>query len=95
MDDAHEDASGEENFPLGIALAAAPTKTTVQCGMASNEPKVSITKAFHRDLEQAIAGVAVRYNLNTGGVGIAHQRDGLIVICRLRGDDAPPPVPES
>lgn len=76
-------------------MATAPKKTTVQCGMASNEPRVSITKAFHRDLEQAITGVAVRYNLNAGGVGIAHQRDGLIVICRLRGDDAPPPVPES
>lgn len=63
--------------------------------MADTNQKVSITKAFHRDLEHAIAGVAVRYNLNTGGVGIAHQRDGLIVICRLRGDDAPPLVPES
>lgn len=63
--------------------------------MADTNQKVSITKAFHRDLEHAIAGVAVRYNLNAGGVGIAHQRDGLIVICRLRGDDAPPPVPES
>lgn len=63
--------------------------------MADTNQKVSITKAFHRDLEHAIAGVAVRYNLNAGGVGIAHQRDGLIVICRLHGDDAPPPVPES
>lgn len=57
--------------------------------------KTSITKAFHRDLEHAIGAVAARYNLNPGGVGVAHQRDGVIVICRLRGDEAPPPMPAS
>lgn len=56
--------------------------------------KPSISQAFHRDMAHAIGVVAARYNMNAGGVGIAHQPGGMIVICRLSGDDTPPAQPK-